>query len=135
MCGFVYIIIVGGFLTCFCLSCTDAALLDAEWAVLKKQKRDLRAKFEQAIVMAGRRGLTHLQALANERLAIYMEEIGDDVESLYRYKQANKLYAEWGAKAKTQQLQIKIDAMKEKGTSSTLGSVQFSVSSLTARDA
>jgi hypothetical protein len=92
-------------------------LLDAEWAVLKKQKGDLRIKFEQAIVMAGRRGLTHLQALANERLAIYMEEIRDDSESFYRYEQAVKLYTEWGAKAKTEQLQTKIDAMTEKGIS------------------
>jgi hypothetical protein len=105
-------------------------LLDAEWAVLKKQKGDLRVKFEQAIVMAGRRGLTHLQALANERLAIYMEEIGDDVESFYRYEQAVKLYAEWGAKAKTEQLQPKIDAMKRNGVSCSQGSVTGFSSSL-----
>jgi hypothetical protein len=91
----------------------DAALLDAEWAVLKKKKGDLRLKFEQAIVIAGRRGLTHLQALANERLAMYMEEVGDKVESFYRYEQAIKLYDEWGATAKIEQLQPKIDAMTE----------------------
>jgi hypothetical protein len=104
-------------------------LLDAEWSVLKKQKGDSRVKFEQAIVMAGRRGLTHLQALANERLAIYMEEIGDDTESFYRYEQAVQLYAEWGAKSKTEQLQPKIDAMKKKGISRSLRSVQDFVSS------
>ena len=70
-------------------------------------------KYEQAILLAGRRGLTQLQALANERLAIYMEEIGDIGESLYRFEQAVKLYAEWGAKAKTEMLQPKIDVMKK----------------------
>jgi hypothetical protein len=107
----------------------DAAFLDTEWAVLKKQKGDLRVKFEQVILMAGRRGLTHLRALANERLAIYMEEIGDDVESLYRYEQAVQLYAEWGAKAKTDQLQPKIEAMKNHGISGSFLSVQSFVSS------
>jgi hypothetical protein len=100
-------------------------LLDAEWAVLKKQKGDLRVNFEQAIVMAGRRGLTHLQALANERLAIYMEDRGDVAESFYRYEQAFELYTEWGAKAKTEQLQPKIDELKKNGISRSLRSVQF----------
>ena len=82
---------------------------------MKKERGDLRVKFEQAILLSGRRGLTHLQALSNERLAIYMEEIGDDVEALYRYEQAIQLYSEWGAKAKVEQLQPKIEAMDRRG--------------------
>ena len=97
----------------------DAALLDAEWAVFyekrKKKKGDLRLKFQESILLAGRRGLTHLQALAAERLALYMEETGDNVEALYRYEQAVQLYEEWGAKAKVGQLQPKIDVMDRKG--------------------
>ena len=97
------------------VSTPDNALLDAEWAVLKKARGDLRVKFEQAILLAGRRGLTNLQALSNERLAIYMEETGDDVEALYRYEQAVQLYGEWGAKAKVEQLQPKIESMDKRG--------------------
>lgn len=103
---------------------TDAALLDAEWAVLKKEKGDLRVKYEQAVLLAGRRGLTHLQALANERLALYAEEIHDDAEAFYRYEQALSLYSEWGAKAKVDQLLPKIELMKKKGISRSLGSVR-----------
>eukprot|EP00977_Amphora_coffeiformis_P001051 scaffold220_cov169-Amphora_coffeaeformis.AAC.31 len=95
---------------------TDEALLDAEWSVLKTKKGNFKKKYEQAVLLAGRRGLTHLQALANERLAIYMEETRDDAESMYRYEQALNLYAEWEAKAKVDQLQIKIGAFKEKDT-------------------
>lgn len=99
-------------------------MLDAEWAVLKKEKRDLRVKFEQAVLLAGRRGLIHLQALANERLAIYMEEIRDPVEAYYRYEQAIGLYVEWGAKAKVDKLQLKLDSMKKEGITSSLDSIR-----------
>lgn len=55
---------------------------------------------------------------------MYMEEIGDEMEAFYRYEQAINLYTEWGAKAKTEQLQPKIDSMKKKGISRSTGSLK-----------
>ncbi|KAG7347491.1 serine/threonine protein kinase [Nitzschia inconspicua] len=113
-----------------CPNCVaHAALLDAEWAVLKKEKGDLRVKFEQAVLLAGRRGLTHLQALANERFAIYMEEIGDDAETCYRYEKAVTLYSEWGANSKVDELHTKLEALTQRGITSSSISYQGFVKS------
>ena len=75
---------------------------------LKGNKGTAMQSFESAVLLAGRRGLIHVQALANERFAIYLEEVGEGKDAVYRWKQAIKLYKEWGATAKTQQLQEKV---------------------------
>lgn len=89
-------------------SVVHEALLDAEMMAVKKEPGLARKNFETAALLAGRRGLTHLQALSNERFAIYLEEIGDDQDAEYRYSEALKLYQAWGANAKVQQLESKV---------------------------
>lgn len=92
-----------------CPNCVvHEALLDAESMALKKEPALARRNYETAALLAGRRGLTHLQALSNERFAIYLEEIGDKHEAEYRYNEALKLYRTWGAKAKVHQLEYKV---------------------------
>jgi len=61
-------------------------------------------RYESAVLLAGRRGLTQIQALANERFAVYLEEIGNITEARHRLNEAIKLYSEWGAFAKARQI-------------------------------
>ena len=75
---------------------------------MKKNKGLALRSYESAALLAGRRGLIHVQALANERFAIYLEEIGDTQEAEYRFKEAITLYQEWGATLKVQQLKNKL---------------------------
>ena len=88
----------------------DETLLEAEWSALKNKKKGLALRsFESAALLAGRRGLIHLQALANERFAIYLQDIGQTQDSLYRFQEAVALYEEWGATCKVEELQSRID--------------------------
>lgn len=80
------------------------ALLEAEQKVLEKKQHLAIRNFEVAVLLAGRSGLTHMQALANERYATYLKEVGNLEDAKYRFDQARNLYAEWGATAKVEQL-------------------------------
>ena len=92
-----------------CPNCVvHGALLDAESMAIKKEPALALRNYETAALLAGRRGLTHLQALSNERFALYLEEIGDKQEAEYRFNEALKLYRAWGAKTKVQQLECKV---------------------------
>jgi hypothetical protein len=82
------------------------ALLEAEAKALSKKKRMRALKnFEVAILYAGRRGLIHVQALANERFSHYFSDVGYMDEAKYRMNEAIKLYTEWGAYSKAESLQ------------------------------
>ena len=88
---------------------TDEALLEAESLALKNNRGMAFRSFESAALLAGRRGLTQIQALANERFAVYLEEIGNEQDAEYRLKAATTLYREWGATAKVEQLRMKLE--------------------------
>ena len=60
--------------------------------------------YEAAVVYAGRRGLTQDRALAHERYAQHLHQLGDAQEGDFQLREAVKLYDEWGARAKVKQL-------------------------------
>lgn len=64
--------------------------------------------YESAILLAGRQGLTHYQAMGNERLASYWISRGNTEEALYRFQEAKRLYSDWGAKHKLEQLSTSV---------------------------
>ena len=78
--------------------------MEAEIRALKKEKALAVRSYEVAVLLAGRRGLVHLQGLANERFANYLQEVGDSEEARYRYAQAQSLYSDWGATTKVDQM-------------------------------
>lgn len=84
-----------------------AALLKAELAATKKQSKAAVESFEQAILMAGRQGISHDQALANERLGDYYGSLNRMSDAEYHLQEAVKLYSEWGAVAKCEILRAK----------------------------
>lgn len=80
-------------------------LVDAELAALDGNHNVARKKYQQAIRLAARSGFIHDQALANERYAEFLLEYNSDrSEASYRMTDAIRLYAEWGAAGKVEQL-------------------------------
>ena len=93
---------IKGWVSKGCPNCVaHEALLEAEYYAWKKNRGLALRRYEAAALLAGRRGLRHIQAMANERHALYVNEIGSDMqESEYRWKQAVSLFHEWGASHK-----------------------------------
>jgi hypothetical protein len=79
--------------------------LDAEGAALKGKKNTANKYYEAAMLLAGRRGLIQDQALANERYAEFHLENNEEEAARYRLGEAIKLYTEWGACRKVDQLE------------------------------
>jgi hypothetical protein len=73
----------------------------ATWT--RKNQKALK-NYEVAVLLAGRRGLVNLQALCNERFADYLVICNDINEASYRFNEAIRLYEEWGAWKKVEQL-------------------------------
>lgn len=69
--------------------------------------------YEVAVVYAGRRGLTQDQALAHECFADHFRRRGLNYskDAEYHLTEALKLYEEWGAHAKVEQLQARYDSL------------------------
>lgn len=84
------------------------ALLDAESYALQGKTELAKKLYEKSILLAARRGSVNYQAVANERYADYMTEIGADEEAVYRWNLAKGLYSEWGAVAKVAQIDEKL---------------------------
>jgi tetratricopeptide (TPR) repeat protein len=84
------------------------AFLDAEHKACKGQKLAAVHDYKVAIRFAGRRGILHDHALANERLGEFLLECGDFDEANYRFEKAVALYSEWGADSKVELLKDKI---------------------------
>jgi hypothetical protein len=84
------------------------ALLDAERCALDKKESKALKNYEVAVLLAGRRGLVNLQALCNERFADYLVICNDINEASYRFNEAIRLYEEWGASKKVEQLKERI---------------------------
>ena len=70
--------------------------------------------------MSGRSGFIHIQALANERLGDMMcnNSTQDIDEARYRYEEAIRLYNDWGANMKAQQLEQNLQRLSESSSSS-----------------
>ena len=82
------------------------ALLDAEKSrALGSQSAVVSKLYETATLLAGRRGLIHVQALANERFASFLLEQQNREDGSYRLKESLNLYTEWGAMRKVEMLQ------------------------------
>ena len=71
------------------------ALLSAELAAISGKAAN--KMYEAAVLLAGRRGLLGDQALANERYSEYLRTQGNEEDSDYRFREALRLYREWGA--------------------------------------
>ena len=70
----------------------------------KQAVQDAVAAYIEAVRTNGRQGLINLQALSNERMAIFQLEHGEKADAEYGFEEASRLYAEWGATAKEFQL-------------------------------
>ena len=79
-------------------------LLDAEQARLESKANSAIKSYESAIVLSGRRGFIHDQALACERYADFLFSLGHKADGTSRLQDAIKWYEEWGASAKVHQL-------------------------------
>lgn len=85
-------------------------LLEAELWAYKGKHYLAKNDYEAGTVLAARGGFIHDAALANERYAEFLLDEMDDKESaVYKLKEAIKLYSEWGAHAKAEQLSRKYD--------------------------
>lgn len=81
------------------------ALLNAELAALANQRQLAISYFESAVLLAARRGFLHDQAKINERFASFaLNVMNDDSTASFRIREAVKLYEEWGAQGKVNQL-------------------------------
>jgi predicted ATPase len=81
------------------------AFLDAEKAQLKKNCGMAAKHYEYAIILAGRRGLLHEQAMASERYAYLLFDMGNQQDGMERLKDAVKWFQEWGAFGKANLLE------------------------------
>jgi tetratricopeptide (TPR) repeat protein len=88
-------------------------ILDAEKAALGGNVKQAVELYEKAIVLTGRSGLIHDQALANERLAELHLEQNMQSDATYRFERAIELYSEWKAKPKARQLQKRVNDLQQ----------------------
>lgn len=86
-------------------------LLRAENANCKGRNDRAVELYKQAILLAGRSGFNHDQALAYERLAALHVRMQDFVSARYSLEDALRLYEEWGAAGKAQLLQEEIEKL------------------------
>mmetsp|Transcript_14761 Transcript_14761/g.40794 ORF Transcript_14761/g.40794 Transcript_14761/m.40794 type:complete len:1190 (+) Transcript_14761:2-3571(+) len=90
-------------------------ILEAELISLDAQATlpDIRRAYTAAIRVATRSGFTQDAALASERFALYLFKTSspDADEASVRWNNAIKLYEEWGAAAKAQQLRREKDVL------------------------
>jgi hypothetical protein len=66
----------------------------------------VRRSFDDAIAMAGRLGFLHNQALGNERAGVYFLEKGDNAWASTYLGRARRIFTEWGATAKANQMDL-----------------------------
>ncbi len=81
------------------------AILDAELAILKREKKErVEELYQKAIVWAARGGFVQDAAIANERLASFFRDSGEKVEAGRRYEQSIQFFEDWGYKKRAQRL-------------------------------
>jgi len=82
-----------------------SSFLDAEHAVLTKDKKGIKVNYETAIVNAARSGFLQDAALANERYGQYLLRVEKDRSgALYCIQEALRFYQDWGAFTKEKAL-------------------------------
>ena len=83
------------------------ALLKAEFSSLDGKWSHAERHYETAIKLCGRRGFRNDWALAHQRRGEFHLREGNDDDALYDINNAIRLYEDWGAKAKVEQLKEK----------------------------
>ena len=73
----------------------------------KCPKIKIREAFDVAVVSASKSGIKSVGAIANEKAAAAMRLLGDGYWFAYYIRRSHRLYVEWGAKAKADQLLLK----------------------------
>ena len=86
------------------------AFLDAEKARTDSKTNASIKSYESAIVLAGRQGFIHDQALAAERYADLLLELGWKDQAVHQMRDAMKWYQEWGATSKVNQLESQLSS-------------------------
>lgn len=89
------------------------SLLDAELDSLRGGTYSAGRSYEASILYAGRRGLTPDQALAHERYGEHWVRLGPNHvhDAQFQLGEAVKLYDEWGAHAKVEQIRSDYDSI------------------------
>uniref|UniRef100_A0A7S2DVG6 Uncharacterized protein n=1 Tax=Helicotheca tamesis TaxID=374047 RepID=A0A7S2DVG6_9STRA len=86
-------------------------LLEAEHDVMRRKKTSACKAYEAAIEAAHKSGVTQDEALAHERAALFFRELGDEKKASRYLAIAHQLYLDWGADAKSSQLQTQYSTM------------------------
>jgi hypothetical protein len=94
----------------------------------KSSLEEVKTAYDKVIALCGRCGLNVIQAIANERAGEYFHSLDDMFWAETYFSRAVMLYNEWGAVAKTAQLQRKYQFLE---TSELAGSRDGVSSSLT----
>jgi histidine kinase len=100
---------------CPCNFLDKLRLLQAELAAARRKERDAVRLYEEAMTIAESNQFIHIQALANERCALFHVAIGKVSQASVYFSRAVALYDEWGARRKARQVQ----SYAEIATSST----------------
>ncbi|CAB9521258.1 serine threonine protein kinase [Seminavis robusta] len=87
-------------------------LLEAELAATKGKVNFALEKFEVAIAVAQRRGVTHEQAFACERAAAFMSKVGQSEKATQYLDEAVELYKSWGCDRKVKKIEKQKSSMQ-----------------------
>jgi hypothetical protein len=97
-----------------CPNCEHQLLtLEAEIGFATKKYEVAAAKYEEAIVMAGRRGFLQDHALSNELYGQYLCSRGETAKGALHINKAISLYQEWGAHAKVDHVRARFSTVLE----------------------
>ena len=80
-------------------------LLQAELAAYQGKTDDAEKRFQSAAVSATRGGFLHGSAMVQERYGEFLLHVaGEEKEASFRFREAIKLYDEWGCSRKSRLL-------------------------------
>jgi hypothetical protein len=86
-------------------------VLDAEKAALDRKMGAALTLYKEAVIMTGRIGCIHDQALINERMAELYLDMKEPDEAKYRFETAIQLYSEWKANRKARMLEMRVQQL------------------------
>eukprot|EP00957_Ditylum_brightwellii_P127834 9748931-Ditylum_brightwellii.AAC.1 len=89
-------------------------LLEAEYYAIRGKKSSACNAYDVAINAAHKSGVVQDEALAHERAALFFRELGDEAKTSRHLAIAHQLYLDWGAAAKSSQLQTQYSTMVSK---------------------
>ena len=96
-------------------------LLDAEEAALRRNDKQAKQAYKQAIAASVRGGFLQDAGLANERYATFLRSVHALSDASFFMNEAMKYYAEWGATRKVQVLyETHTDLLQDYGLPNTL---------------